>query len=101
MTKLLKLKRLNLWQSLRIDDNAAPVIAAMKNLGILDLAETAVGDASSIKLAEMKRLKVFSWMGRGYAGRSRTLTPPPARLPCYLGTELHSVKSEEDTRLTG
>ena len=39
------LRRLSLWQSARIDDNAAAPLLNLKQLEILDLGDTAVSDA--------------------------------------------------------
>ena len=46
-----------MWSAKRIDDAAGPAIASLKNLKILDLAETAIGDAGLASLAVIPGLQ--------------------------------------------
>ena len=52
-----RLERLRLWKSGKIDDTALPLVAAMKRLSFLDLAETEVTDKGLEHLTGMKQLR--------------------------------------------
>ena len=102
LVKLPKLRRLNLWQSTRIDDRAGPHLLALKSVEILDLGDTSVTDALLGQLEAMKGLKVLFISGT-------KVTPEgverfrKARPDCRViwAPKYKEVKSEEDTRLTG
>jgi hypothetical protein len=52
-----KLERLRLWKAGKIDDTALPLLATMKRLSFLDLAETAVTDKGLELLGGMNQLR--------------------------------------------
>ncbi|MEX2261169.1 MAG: hypothetical protein WD696_04420 [Bryobacteraceae bacterium] len=97
-----KLRRLNLWGSTRIDDNAAQYLLGMKSLEILDLGDTSVTDALLDRLEGMKQLKVLLVGGTKVTpeGVKRFRT---ARPDCRIiwSPKYKEVQSEEDIRLTG
>jgi hypothetical protein len=55
--KLPALERLRLWRTAKIDDGAAAGLAGMRNLTILDVAETPVSDAFLSQLQSAKQLR--------------------------------------------
>ncbi|MSV29197.1 MAG: hypothetical protein EXQ52_10725 [Bryobacterales bacterium] len=57
LVPLEKLERLSLWSARGIDDTAAPRLAAMKSLAVLDLAQTAVTDRTLERLAGLGGLR--------------------------------------------
>jgi internalin A len=102
LAKLPKLRRLNLWQSTRIDDRAGPHLLALKSVEILDLGDTSVTDALLGQLEAMKGLKVLFISGTKVTleGVERfRKTRPDCRV--IWAPKYKEVKSEEDTRLTG
>jgi Leucine-rich repeat (LRR) protein len=57
LTALPHLRRLNLWNAKGIDDNAAPALAAMKQLAVLDLSDTAITGKTLETLANASQLR--------------------------------------------
>lgn len=102
LTALPKLQRLNLWQSVRIDDLAVTELAAMKSLAILDLGDTSITDDSLTKLQKMPALKTV-FVGGTNVTPQAVERFRKARPDCRIiwSPKYKDVKSEEDTRLTG
>lgn len=102
LTKLPKLRRINLWQTVRVDDKAAPILARMQNLEVLNLSDTAITDATLDQLRGMKQLKTLVVAGTKVtperAEKFRTERPD-----CRIvwAPKYKDVQSEEDTRLIG
>ena len=62
------LERLILWRVKRIGDDAADRLARMKQLTVLDLAETAITDRGMEKLQSMKELQKLYLSGSAVTG---------------------------------
>lgn len=97
-----KLRRLSLWGSGRIDDQAAEVLAGMRSLETVDLGDTAVTDRALDRLEGARQIKVLMVSGTKVT-RERVEAFRKARPDCKVmwGPRFKEVKSEEDTRLTG
>jgi Leucine-rich repeat (LRR) protein len=102
LIRLPKLRRLNLWQSARIDDKAAPYLLRMKNLETLDLSDTSVTGALLDQLEGMKQLKLLFLAGAKVTAE-RVEQFRHARPDCRVvwAPKYKEVKSPEDTRLIG
>jgi Leucine-rich repeat (LRR) protein len=102
LAKLPKLRRLSLWQSVRIDDKAAQHLLAMKSLEVVDLGDTSVTDAMLDQLEGMKTLKRL-FVGGTKVTPARVEQFRKARPDCRViwSPKYKEVKSEEDTRLIG
>ena len=59
LEKLPQLERLSVWNCGKLDDSAAPGLAALTHLKNLDLSYTLVGDATLQQLAELPNLKLL------------------------------------------
>jgi len=59
MANLPQLERLSLWNCARIDDSAAPQLAALTRLTFLDLSATAMGDLGLEEISALPGLKLL------------------------------------------
>lgn len=102
LTKLPKLRRVNLWQTVRIDDKAAPILARMPSLEVLNLSDTVVTDLTLDQLQALKQLKTLIVAGTKVT-TERVEKFRKARPDCRIiwAPKYKEVQSEEDTRLIG